>query len=124
LSPPLRWLPALGDVDRLARDLVVSKLEDADSEALGALVVADRDLGDPDVLSAPDLPELDGGGRRIVASPLAEVVDSDEALARLRELENGVPVVHLVSAVGIAAGVLEVLPEHRLDRRRIHAARA
>ncbi len=34
-------LPALGDVDRLTRDLAFAKLEDADAEACRPLVVAD-----------------------------------------------------------------------------------
>jgi hypothetical protein len=120
LSPPLWWLPALRDVDRLARDLVPSKLVDADPEVPRTLVVSDRDLRDPEIITASDLPELDGRRRRIVASLLAEVLNSDEALAGLRELENSVVVVHRVSEVRIAAG--EMLLEHRPDRCLIHVA--
>ena len=79
------------------------EIEDADAEVPRTLVVADRELGDPELVSASDLPELELRGRRVVASPLAEVVDSDEALAGLWKLEHSVVVVHLVSPVGIAA---------------------
>ena len=70
----------------------------------------------------PDLSDLEGRGGGVRASPLAEALDSDEALARLRELEDGVVVVHLVRAVGIAARVLEVLQQHRLHGRLVHGA--
>src|SRR5829696_3858320 len=96
-SPPLRRLPTLGDVDRLTGDLLAPKLEDAHPEVPRAPVVADRDLRNPEITSASDLPELDGCARRVVASPFAEVLNSDEALARLRELENCVVVVHRVT---------------------------
>src|SRR5882672_5682753 len=85
LSPPLRRLPALGDIDRLTRDLVASELEDAHPEAPRTPVVADRDLRDPQIVSASDLSELEFRRRRVVASPLAEVGHSDEAFARLGE---------------------------------------
>src|SRR5262245_65888982 len=60
--PPIRRLPTVGDVDRLARDPVPAKLEDADTEFPGPLVVADRDLRDPEVPPSPHLPELDRRG--------------------------------------------------------------
>jgi hypothetical protein len=122
LRPPLRWVPAFGDVNRLTRDLVVSKLEDADAEVRRTLVVADRDLRNPEIISTSDFPELERRRRRIIASPLAEVLDADEALAGLGELENSVDVVHVVGDVGIATRVLEVSQEHRPDGRLMHAA--
>lgn len=97
LSPPLWRLPTLAYVDRLTRDLLASKLEDAHPEVARTRVVADRDLRNPEIVSASDLTELDGCTRRVVASPFAEVLNSDEALARLRELEKGVIVVHRVT---------------------------
>jgi hypothetical protein len=60
-SPPLWWLPALGDVHR--RNLVTAKLEDADPVVPGALLVADRDLHDPEVVLSSNLSE-----RRILPS--------------------------------------------------------
>ena len=53
LRPALRRLPAFGDVDRLARDPVPAKLEDADPEVRGAPLVADRDLRDPEISFGP-----------------------------------------------------------------------
>ena len=100
MRPPLRRLPALGHVDRLSRDPVPAKLEDADPEAHGTIVVGDRDLGDPEITLASDLLDLEGRGRRIAASPFPEVLDADEALAGLGELEDGVVVVHLVGEPG------------------------
>ena len=97
IGPPFGRLPTLGNVDRLTRDLLASKLEDADPEVPRTPLVADGDLSNPEVISASDLPELDDRTLRIVASPFAEVFNSDEALARLRELENGVIVVHRVA---------------------------
>src|SRR5215217_4811130 len=118
LGPPLRRLPTLGDVDRLTRDLVAPELEDADPEVPRPVVVADQDLHDPEVGPAPDLAELDLRGRRVVAPPLAEVLDSLEALTGLRKLENRIGVIGPVSGVGIAG---EELLDHRLDGRRVHA---
>jgi hypothetical protein len=80
---------------------------DTDPEVLSTLVVTDRELHDPEIIPASDLPELEARGRRIVASLLAEVLNSDEALAGLWELENGVVVIDRVGFVGIAAGVLK-----------------
>ena len=59
----------------------------------------------------------------VVGSPLLHVLDPDEALAGLRELEDGVVVVHRVCQLGIVAGALEVLLEHRLHGPRVHARR-
>jgi hypothetical protein len=55
------------------------------------------DLRDPEIISASNLPELDGCTRGIVSSPFAEALHSHEALARLRELENGIFLVHRVT---------------------------
>jgi hypothetical protein len=104
LRPPLWWIPACGDVDRLTCDLVAAELEDAYPELPRTLVVADRDLSDPEVISTSDLSEVDRRGRWIGASPLSEVLNSHEALAGLGELENRVVVVHLVVDGRIATG--------------------
>ena len=48
LRPPLRCVPVLGDVDRLADDLVVTKLVDADTEGLRTPVVRHRVLDHPE----------------------------------------------------------------------------
>jgi hypothetical protein len=85
-------------------------------------VIGDREFRDPEIVSSPDLPELVGRIRRVVTPPLAEVLDPLKAFPGLRELEHGIVVVNRVSPIGIAAGVLEVLLEHRPYRRRIHAA--
>src|SRR3954451_3970367 len=121
LGSPLRRLKGFGDVDRLSRDPVVAQLDDADPEVRRAAVIGNCELGDPDVISAPHTLEIERCVGRVAAPPLAEVLDPDEALAGLRELEHRVLRVHLVSPIGLAARVVEMLLQHRLDRCRIHA---
>src|SRR5829696_8788047 len=93
---PVRRPEAVGDVDRLARDLPVAQLEDADAEVLRSLVVGDRELHDSDSAMSPDLTELETRLSRILAAPLAEVLDSLEPLAGLRELKHRILAIHRV----------------------------
>jgi hypothetical protein len=66
--------------------------------------------------SASDLAELDGRRDRIVASPRAQILDSDEALTGLRELENSIVAVHLVTAVWVSRSSL--MAEHTGRREK------
>ena len=52
LRPPLWCFPAFAEIDRLTSDPVPAKLVDADPEVPRTLVVPDRDLHDPEILSA------------------------------------------------------------------------
>lgn len=68
-------------------------------------------------------PDYLGAGRGWVrATPLAEVLDADEAFTRLRELEDGVAVVHRVGAIGVTSCIGEVVFQPGANRRLVHAA--
>src|SRR5437763_8229680 len=58
LGPPLGRAEWFADVDRLAHDLAVPDLEEVDSVASFAAVVADGNLGDPDVIRASDTSDV------------------------------------------------------------------
>ena len=79
-----------------AHDLVVPDLEQVDSIACFAAVIADGHLRSPDVIHAAYAADVIGHRSRRAAAPLADVRDAVESLSGLREFEHGVVGVHLV----------------------------
>ena len=75
----------------------------------GTPVVRDRELRNPDVARAANLRDLGAGRGGIFGAPLAKVVDSDEPLTRLRELEDGILVIHRMRTLRVAGAVREVV---------------
>src|SRR5829696_378103 len=116
-GPPLGGLPALGDVDPLARHLAVAELEQLHPVLPGTAVVAGRDLDDGQVLTCRDPSDPVAHLGRVLAAPLREVGSTFESLTRLRELQHRVVVVELLRAVHVRAGVLPVAP-HLVEHHR------
>ena len=104
--PPRRSFPRLGHVDPLAPHPLAVELEQADAHHPRAAVVAGRHLSHPHVAGAADAADAELDGHRVLLAPLAEVGHPLEALSRLGKLQDGVVVVQLVGALGVA----DVLP--------------
>jgi hypothetical protein len=83
-----------------------------------ALIVADRDFGDDQVLTCRDPSDPEAQVGRISAAPLPEVGDAFESLSRLRKLEHRVVVVNRMSAGLVLAHVVPV-PPHLLEQSRL-----
>ena len=105
---PGRRLEVLGDVDGLAGDQVAAVLQDRDGRLPRAAVVADLREADPHVTVTDDPDGPQGDLARVLPAPGAEARQALEALARLRELQDGVGVVDLVLGVDVDADDLEV----------------
>src|SRR5215207_6325562 len=94
-GPPLQGLPALHDVDPLARHLVASELEQLNPVLPGTAVVADRAFDDDHVVACGDPSDPEAQVSRVPAPPLPEVGNAFESLSRLWKLQHRVVVVDL-----------------------------
>ena len=77
-------------------DLVTTEFQNAHTELPRTTVVADRNLGDPQVASSAQSPHLEGDVRWILPSPFPEVPYAIETLAGRGELKDSIVVLDLV----------------------------
>src|ERR1700722_10287205 len=100
---PAGRLERVREVLRLAGDLSVAELHDADRRDR-ALVVEEHVLDDPQVTAAYRSPDLEASPGRVIPARLEHVPTAAEALAGLRVLELDVVAIDLALG-GVVAGV-------------------
>ncbi len=100
LSPPGRRLERIREVLRLAGNLAIAELHDADRVDWPP-IVADHVLGDPQVAASEHTPDGEAQLRRVVPAQGLDVAPAADPLARLWVLNHDVIVVDLVFCIQV-----------------------
>ncbi len=101
-------LPYLHDTDCVTGHLVASKLVNADHIVPESLVIFDGRFRLPEVASSPYPSDLDLHGRRICLPPCKEAGFLLKSFLGLREFQDGVVKVDLMSDLFVRASVFPV----------------